>query len=173
MERDVVDSVNSVDNRIRYTAGALVLDHAFTDRASVGVSLGNTWFTDGNQRRMLRSRWNYELVPDSGFNAHVKTRHFRNTEPYNGYYFAPRSVGEYAAGLSWRTAAWRQRSFFRSQGDLGRQRIDSEAKGLWTAAAGLQSRNRARVQWRIALDVRNDCELEQRVWLAPATATPR
>jgi hypothetical protein len=94
-------------------------------------------------------------LPDSGFNAHIKTRHFRNTEPYNGYYFAPQSVHEYAAGLSWRTALG-DKAVFQVQGDLGRQRIDAESKRLWTAAASLQSRNRARVQWRIALEVRND-----------------
>ncbi len=155
LERDVVDSVRSVDNRIRYTAGALVLDHAFSDRAGVGASLGNTWFTDGNQRRMLRTRWSYEILPGSGWSAYVKTRHLRNTQPYNGYYFAPRSAQEYAGGMSWRSAVG-DSAVFLAQADLGRQRIDGESKGLWSALVGLQSRNRAAVQWRVALELRND-----------------
>lgn len=155
VERDVVDSVNSINNHIRYTAGALVFDHAFSDRASVGVSAANIWYSDGNERRQLRSRWNYELVPDSGLNAYAKTRHFHNTRPYNGYYFAPEDAEEYSAGLAWRTSL-SDAVVLQMQGDAGRQFIDNEPKGLWTVLVGLQSHHRARVQWRMAFEVRND-----------------
>jgi hypothetical protein len=154
-ERDVVDSVNSINNHIRYTAGALVLDHAFSDRANVGMSAGNIWYSDGNQRRQLRTRWNYELIERSGLNAYAKTRHFRNTQPYNGYYFAPEDAAEYSAGLSWRTAV-SESAVLQLQGDAGRQFIDGEPKGLWTVLIGLQSHHRARTQWRVAFEVRND-----------------
>ena len=162
VERDVVDSVNSINNHIRYTAGALVLDHAFTDRANVGVSAGNVWYSDGNERRQLRTRWNYELVPQSGLNAYAKTRHFRNTQPYNGYYFAPEDAAEYSAGLSWRKAV-SESAVLQLQGDAGRQFIDGEAKGLWTFLVGLQSHHRARVQWRVAFEVRNDASSNRSV----------
>lgn len=155
MERDVVDSVNSIDNHIRYTAGFLILDHAFTDRTNVGVSAGNIWYSDGNQRRQIRSRWNYELVPDSGFNVYAKTRHFRNTQPYNGYYFAPEHAEEYSLGLSWRTTLSKS-VVLQLQGDAGRQFIDNEPKGLRTFLVGLQSPHRSPVQWRMAFEVRND-----------------
>lgn len=155
VERDVVDSINSINNHIRYTAGAVVLDHAFSQRANVGVSAGNLWYSDGNQRRQLRTRWNYEIVPDSGLNAYVKTRNFRNTQPYNGYYFAPETADEYSAGLSWRTAL-SDSVVLHVQGDAGRQFIDKAPKGLWTVMVGLQSHHRARTQWRVAFEARND-----------------
>lgn len=155
MERDVVDSVNSINNHIRYTAGALVLDHAFSDRANVGVSAGNIWYSDGNERRQLRTRWNYELVQRSGLNAYAKTRHFHNTQPYNGNYFAPEDAAEYSLGMSWRKAL-SESTVLQLQGDAGRQFIDGEPKGLWTALVGLQSHHRAKVQWRVAFEVRND-----------------
>ena len=155
LERDVVDSVVSIDNHIRYTAAAAVLDHAFTDRANVGASLGNIWYSDGNQRRLLRTRWNYEVVKDSGLNAYVKTRHFWDTDPYNGYYFAPDRVQEYSVGMSWRTALT-DSVVLVAQGDGGRQFIDGEGQGLWYAQIGLESRPRAPVQWRVAFEVRND-----------------
>lgn len=162
LERDVIDSVRSIESGINYTAGMLVLDHAFGPRASVGASLGNIWYSDGNERRQLRTRWNYELIQESGLNSYVKTRHFRNTEPYNGYYFAPEEAEEYSLGLSWRKALTDGVTLL-LQGDAGRQFVDGEAKGLWNALVGLQSSHRARVRWRLALEARNDASSNRSV----------
>ncbi|MDR2031254.1 MAG: hypothetical protein LBP86_03125 [Azoarcus sp.] len=155
-ERDVVDSVQGINQGIAYTTLMLVADHNFGPRSNVGIATGQTWFSDDNRRPILRMRWNYELLPEHGLSAYLKTRHYRNTRPYHGNYYAPERLGEASLGLSWRTALNDHVVFF-TGADAGRQRVDHDANvSIWNVLAGLQSHRRAPVQWRIALEISNN-----------------
>ncbi|MDR3056407.1 MAG: hypothetical protein LBU53_13615 [Zoogloeaceae bacterium] len=154
LERDVVDSVQSIDQGIHYTALMLVAEHDFTPRFSVGAAAGQTWFSDHNRRPILRTRWNYELIQDSGFSTYLKTRHYKNSHAYQGNYYAPEKLGEASIGLFWRTALGDQMVFF-AGGDAGRQRTEDNHQSIWSLQAGLQAPRRAPVQWRVALEKSN------------------
>jgi hypothetical protein len=83
-ERDVVDSTNGLGKGLTYNSLMLVLNQQFTSRFSVGAVAGAMWFSDNNTRPMLRTRWNYELVANSGLNAYIKTRNYYDSNPNQG-----------------------------------------------------------------------------------------
>jgi hypothetical protein len=72
--RDVVDSEPGIEKGLTYNSLLLVFDHQFTSRFSVGIAVGALWFSDDNTRPLLRTRWNDEVVANSGLNAYIKTR---------------------------------------------------------------------------------------------------
>ena len=154
-ERDVVESMRGIESGMHYDALMLVLDQQFTKQFNVGAVLGATRFSDNNTRPILRTRWNYELVEGSGLNAYVKTRNYHNSRPYQGSYFAPENLGEYSAGLSWRTALPGPIAFF-ANADVGRQRIDGDHNGIWSARIGLQNHHTSKALWQVALETSNN-----------------
>lgn len=154
-ERDVVDSIVGLQRGLTYNSLAFVLDHQFTPRFSVGAVLGGMWFSDDNARPLLRTRWNYELLANSGFNAYVKTRTYYDSRPYLGDYYSPRWLSEYSGGLSWRTALSDIAVFFVSA-DIGRQNTADSANNIWSARIGLENLRRRSVQWRIAVETTNN-----------------
>lgn len=154
-ERDVVDSTQGIMKGLTYDALILVGDYQFTQRFNVGVAAGATWFSDNNTRPVIRTRWNYELVPNSGFNAYIKTRNYYNTAPNQGDYYAPRRLGEYSAGLSWRTALGGYAVFFASA-DAGHQNTEDTSETIWSARIGLQNHRSRTVQWQVAVETTNN-----------------
>ena len=156
-ERDVVDSIVGLERGLTYTSLVLVLDHQFTPRFSMGAVAGALWFSDNNTRPLLRTRWNYELIANSGLNAYIKTRTYSDSNPYLGDYYSPRWLNEYSGGLSWRTAINDKVLFFVSA-DAGRQNTSDGANNIWSARTGLENhRSRAsHVQWQIAVETTNN-----------------
>jgi hypothetical protein len=155
VERDVVDSIQGIEQGLTYNSLALVLDHQFTPRFNVGAVAGALWFSDNNTRPILRTRWNFELVANSGLNLYVKTRTYSDSNPYQGNYYSPRWLNEYSGGLSWRTAISNKVVFFVSA-DAGRQNTSDATSNIWSARAGLQNHRSRRVQWQIAVETTNN-----------------
>jgi len=156
LERDIVDSVEGIEKGLTYTALMLVAEHQFTPRFGVGVAAGGTRFSDHNSRPILRTRWNYELLPDHGFSTYLKTRYYENTHPYQGNYYAPETLNEFSLGLAWRTAL-SDSIVLATEADAGRQWVDhDERKRIWSARLALQSPRRQPIQWKIALEVSNN-----------------
>lgn len=154
-ERDVVDSINGIEKGLTYNSLALVLDHQFTPRFSVGAVAGATYFSDHNTRPFLRTRWNFELISNSGLNVFVKTRHYYDTDPGLGDYYSPRWLGEVSGGLSWRTALSDKAVFFVSA-DAGRQNTENGGTGIWSARIGLQNHRSKKIQWLVAVETTNN-----------------
>jgi len=154
-ERDVVDSIKGIENGLTYDSLALVLDHQFTPRFTVGAVAGAMWFSDHNTRPFLRTRWSYELVQNSGVNAYIKTRHYYDTDPGLGNYYSPRWLGEVSGGLSWRAALSDKAVFFVSA-DTGRQNTESGGTGIWGARIGLQNHRSRKMQWQVAVETTNN-----------------
>lgn len=154
-ERDVVDSIIGLEQGLTYNSLMLVLDHQFTPRFTVGAVAGAMWFSDHNTRPMLRTRWNYELVANSGLNAYIKTRNYYDSNPYLGDYYSPRWLSEYSGGLSWRTALSDKAVFFVSA-DLGRQNTENGGVNIWRARIGLQNHRSRTMQWQVAVETTNN-----------------
>jgi hypothetical protein len=154
-ERDVVDSIRGIERGLTYDSLVLVLDHQFTPRFNVGAVVGASWFSDHNTRPMLRTRWNFELVANSGLNAYIKTRTYYDSNPYQGNYFSPRWLNEYSGGFSWRTAISDKVVFFVSA-DAGQQNTSDAASNIWSARIGLQNHRSRTVQWQVAVETTND-----------------
>jgi hypothetical protein len=154
-ERDVVDSIPGIEKGLTYNSLMLVLEQQFTPRLNVGAVAGALRFSDDNTRPILRTRWNYELVTNSGLNAYIKTRTYSDSNPNQGNYYSPRWLNEYSGGLSWRTALNDKVVFFVSA-DAGRQNTPDAADNIWSVRGGLQNHRSRIVQWQIAVETTNN-----------------
>lgn len=157
-ERDVVNSIRGIDSGTHFTALALVLDHAFTERFNVGIATGTALFSNDNNRPILRTRWNYSLDERYGLNAYVKTRTYHNTNPYRPEYFSPDHLNEASLGLSTRFEV-AQAFVLSASVDAGRQRIDGASDPLWRGSLGVASRRSSAVQWFAGLEASNAAPL--------------
>lgn len=154
-ERDVVDSIAGIEQGLTYNSLMLVLDHQFTPRFTVGAVAGAMWFSDHNTRPMLRTRWSYDLLPNAGLSAYIKTRSYYDSNPALGNYYSPQWLSEYSGGLSWRTALASKVVFFVTA-DAGHQNTDGGGTNIWGARIGLQNVHTQKVQWQVAVETTND-----------------
>lgn len=155
VERDVVNSMRGIERGLTSNTLLAVLDHQFHPRFSLGLAAGSTWFSDDNRRDLLRSRWTLTLSEGSGIYTYLSTRHYRNSAPYQGAYFAPERFGEAAAGLMWKKALTDQ-VVISAHADYGRQYIEGVGQRLWHWGLFLSSPNRAPIQWRVGLSTSQD-----------------
>ena len=154
VERDVVNSQLGLQRGLTYTAFALVADHAFNNRFGVGFSGGVTAFSNDNQRLQLRTRWSYSLDEAYGFNAYLKTRSYRHSQPNQPEYFSPNHLHEAALGLSVRLAV-ADNVVLNASVDAGQQWVDAGSQAIWSALVGLSSGRGSSTQWRLGLETSN------------------
>ena len=157
-QRSVLDSRAGIDAGLTYDSAAVVADHAFSQRFNVGMVGGATWFSDGNRRPLLRTRWNLSLHEGSGLNAYIKTRSYRNSDPYRPEYFSPERLNEASLGLSVRFAA-AGRTVLSAALDAGRQHTELDVEPIWSFSLGISSARAARVQWSLAVQAAHTAAL--------------
>lgn len=155
IERDVVNSQRGLQQGLTSTTALAVLDHQFNDRWVVGLAAGSSWFSDDNRRDMVRSRWTLTLHEDQGIYTYVITRHYRNSRPYQGAYFAPERFREAAWGLLWKTALT-DKLIISANADWGRQYIDGQGQRLWHWGLYLSAPHRAPLQWKLGISTSRD-----------------
>jgi hypothetical protein len=150
VERQIVNSQGGIEDAILYNSLALVGAHAFSPTFNLGLAGGATFFSDGNERPFLRSRWNYSLDEQYGLNAYLKTRSYRNSEPDRPQYFSPAWLNEASLGLSsrWRAS---ERLVFSAWLDAGMQYTDSGDEPIWSAFVGLASPRHEAIRWNVGL----------------------
>jgi hypothetical protein len=146
-QRQMLDSRAGIDAGLTYESGVLVADHAFSPRFNLGVAAGATWFSDGNRRPLLRTRWNYAVRDDMGLNAYVKTRSYQNSDPYRPEYFSPERLNEVSLGLSSRVVA--NGTVVSAALDAGSQHTELDVEPIWSLSLGVSSPRKARVQWSL------------------------
>lgn len=157
-ERSIVNSQGGIEDGIVYNALALVGDYAFSRTVNVGAAAGGTYFSDGNQRPFLRTRWNYLLSETYALNTYLKTRSYRNSDPGRPQYYSPQSLNEVSLGLSarWRVA---DRVVLSAWADGGRQYTPGEDQSIWSAFIGLASPHTDPIRWNLGLLATNTASI--------------
>lgn len=155
LERDVVNSQLGLQRGLTSGTALAVLDHQFHPRFGVGIAAGSTWFSDNNRRDLLRSRWTFTLSEAQGLYTYLTTRHYTNSNPYQGAYFAPDRFREAALGVMWKKAVT-DNLVVSIHADRGRQYIDGQGQQLWHWGFYLSAPNRAPVQWRVGVSTGRD-----------------
>lgn len=157
-ERNIVASQGGIEDGIVFNALALVGDYVFAPAFNLGAAAGATWFSDGNQRPFLRTRWNYSLDETYGLNAYLKTRSYRNSDPDRPQYYSPASLNELSLGLS---ARWRASEgvVLTAWADGGMQYTSGDDQPIWTAFVGLASPRNQPVRWHLGLLATNTASL--------------
>jgi hypothetical protein len=158
VERNIVGSQGGIEDGIVYNVMAGVGDYVFTPAFNVGAAAGLTYFSDGNQRPFLRTRWNWSLDERYGLNAYVKTRSYRNSDPYRPQYYSPPSLNEVSLGLS---ARWRasDQVVLAAWADAGMQYTTGDDQPIWSAFVGFQSPRNAPIRWNLGLLATNTASL--------------
>jgi hypothetical protein len=155
LERGIVNSQGGVEDEIMQNTAVLVADYMFTPVFNVGVAGGLTYFSDGNIRPLLRTRWNYELLADYGLNAYLKTRSYSNSDPDRPQYYSPSRLNEASLGLSARWLA-QERVVVSAAADAGMQATRDDSDPIWSVFLGLASPRGAALRWNIGLLATNN-----------------
>jgi hypothetical protein len=150
LERNVVNSQGGIEDQITQNTAVLVADYPFTPVFNVGLAGGLTYFSDGNTRPLLRTRWNYELLADYGLNAYLKTRSYSNSDPDRPQYYSPSRLNEASLGLSARWLA-QERVVVSAAADAGVQATADDSDPIWSVFLGLASPRGEALRWSIGL----------------------
>jgi hypothetical protein len=157
-ERNIVNSQGGIEDEILFNSLALVGDYVFSAPFNVGLAAGTTYFSDGNNRPFLRTRWNYSLNEQYGLNAYLKTRSYRNSDPDRPQYFSPEWLNEASLGLSSRWLA-AERVVVSASLDAGMQYTNSDNQPIWGAFLGLASPRHSAIRWNVGLLATNTASL--------------
>ncbi len=125
LNRDRVETQNSLNNGIYYTLGAASVEQQVLERVTAIVMAGNMYFSDTNTRPMVRAKLIYDLVPDYGLTAQLRYRQYRDTNtnvPNN--YFNPDHYTEtmVAFGARKRISGW----MLSGTAGIGRQKVSQD-----------------------------------------------
>jgi hypothetical protein len=158
VERNIVNSQGGIQDQLLANTLVLVGDYVFSPSLNVGLAGGATYFTGGNIRPVLRTRWNYALDERYGLNAYLKTRSYTNSDPDQPQYFSPARLNEASLGLSSRWLA-AERVVFSASIDAGTQITGDNSEPIWSAILGLASPRQEPIRWNVGLLATNTASL--------------
>lgn len=125
VNRDRVETQNSLNNGIYYTLGGISVEQQILERLSAVVMGANMYFSDTNTRPIVKAKLIYDLVPDYGLTAQLRYRQYRdtNTNVANNY-FNPSTYYEtmIAFGVRKRIAGW----MLSGTAGVGRQTVNQD-----------------------------------------------
>ena len=125
VNRDRVETQNSLNNGIYYTLGAASIEQQVIERLTAIAMVGNMYFSDTNTRPIVRAKLIYDLVPDYGLTAQLRYRQYRdtNTNVANNY-FNPSTYNEtmIAFGARKRISGW----MLSGTAGVGRQTVNQD-----------------------------------------------
>jgi hypothetical protein len=125
VNRDRVETQNSLNNGIYYTLGGVSVEQQILERLSAVLMGANMYFSDTNTRPIVRAKLIYDLVPDYGLTAQLRYRQYRdtNTNVANNY-FNPSTYSEtmIAFGMRKRIEGW----MLSGTAGVGRQTVNQD-----------------------------------------------
>ena len=125
LNRDRVETQNTLNNGIYYTLGAASVEQQVIERLTAIAMVGNMYFSDTNTRPIVRAKLIYDLVPDYGLTAQLRYRQYRDTNtslPNN--YFNPDRYSETMIAFSARKriSGW----MLSGTAGIGRQNVSQD-----------------------------------------------
>lgn len=125
LNRDRVETQNSINNNIYYTMPGASLEFQPFERLTFVAMGGDMFFSDTNTRALMKLKGIYTLIPDYGVTAQIRYKqyHDSNTNVTNNY-FNPGNYYETmgALGIRKRYAGW----VINGTAGLGRQSINNQ-----------------------------------------------
>ena len=125
LNRDRVETQNSLNNGIYYTLGGASIEQQIVERLSLVAMGANMYFSDTNTRPTFRAKLIYDLIPESGLTAQLRYRQYRdtNTNVVNNY-FNPSTYNEtmVAFGFRKRLEGW----VLSGTAGIGRQTVNQD-----------------------------------------------
>jgi|GEM_PF-1925031 len=125
-EKNLVESANALNAGITYSALSVAGDYQLTDRWNLAGVAGRFDFSDGNERPFYRLKTSWVVSETYGVSVYARTRKYSDSDPYNGYYFAPRHFQDYLGGFAVRRRLPWVHGTLSGQIDWGRQSADGD-----------------------------------------------
>lgn len=136
--RNAIDTVEALQADVIQDAVTFAADYN-TARWGVFVGHADIDYSDGNNRSMVNSKIHVSVWDKIGASAYVRTRHYRNSDPYTGLYFSPEEYDRWLVGMAARARVSRS-LIFSGHLDAGRQTTDGEESRGWTTRLMLESK---------------------------------
>ncbi len=96
---DIVDSTRSIQTGTRYVNTSAGIDWLISENLNFNLLLGNTYFTDDNNRPFIRSKLIWTFVPEYGISTYIRTKNQKDTNPGSLNYFSPETLSQQAIGF--------------------------------------------------------------------------
>lgn len=126
VNRDRVETQNSINNNVFYTMAGASLEYTPLKRLTLVGMGGDMFFSDTNTRAFMRLKAIYDLIPDYGVTAQLRYRqyHDSNVNVTNNY-FNPENYyeGMFALGIRKRIQGW----VVNGTAGLGQQGINNQS----------------------------------------------
>lgn len=98
--RDRVEVQQSLVMNVFANNYSASIEEQIIDSARVQLTYGETRYTDGNHRPLVKLKATYDVLPEQGINFQVRSRYFRNTDTtVNSGYFNPYHFVEHIAAV--------------------------------------------------------------------------
>ncbi|MCR4302749.1 MAG: hypothetical protein NUV63_00790 [Gallionella sp.] len=123
-EKNIVDSVMGLTNRVTYSAQTVAVDYPFTPRINVAGVLGRQSFSDQNMRTLIKGKASYVLSEDYGLRTYLKLTRHTNSLPYTGNYFSPDDFQDYHLGFGFRRRLAMLYGVLSAYAEAGSQAVD-------------------------------------------------
>lgn len=125
VEREVLETREGVEHGWVQTFAGAAIDLPMGDRWTATGLVGAQDFGSGdNLRTHVRGNLIFAVAPEQGLSLQLRSRYYRNSDPYEGDYFSPRWYGEALGVLAWRRH-WGGYTW-RAAAGWGRQRSEDE-----------------------------------------------
>lgn len=136
--RNAIDTVEALQDDVVQDAYTFAADY---NAAKWGAyaSVAEIDYSDGNDRSMLTTKVHASVWERAGTSAYIRTRHYRNSDPYSPYYYSPETYDRWLVGASSRVRAG-QNLVLSGHMDVGHQKADGESDLGWTTQLRLESR---------------------------------
>lgn len=138
LARNAVDTVEAMEADVVQDALTFTADYTAA-RWGAYASVAGIGYSDGNDRAMLRTKIHASVWEAAGLSVYVRTRHYRNSDPYTGFYYSPENYRRWLVGASSRVRAGRS-VVVSGHLDVGRQEADGVSDLGWTSQLRIESR---------------------------------
>lgn len=148
--RNAIDTVEALDADVVQDATTLTADYA-NARWGVFAAVADIDYSDGNDRTMLNTKIHAAVWERIGASVYVRTLHYRNADPYTGFYFSPEEYDRWLVGVAARTRTGRV--LVSGHLDGGQQTTDGDESTGWTTRLSIESKPAQRWTLRVTAGV--------------------
>lgn len=136
--RNAIDTVEALQADIVQDALTFSADYNAA-RWGAYASLAEIDYSDGNDKSMLSTKVHASVWEKFGTSVYLRTRHYRNSDPYSEFYYSPETYDRWLIGASSRARAGKS-LVLSGHLDIGRQQADDDSDLGWTTQLKLESR---------------------------------
>ena len=96
---DIVESLRSIQTGTTYTYVGADADFVLVENVNFNINVGDIYFSDGNNRPLVRSKLSWTFLPEYGISTYLRTKNQTDSNPGSSNYYSPETLAQQAIGL--------------------------------------------------------------------------